>query len=46
MSRLLLWKTLAMCKKQRRKFFDFIHNTLLAHWSGICYSKIKELNCH
>jgi transposase len=28
-----IWTTIATCKKQRRNVFDFIHQSILAHWS-------------
>ena len=28
-----IWTTLATCKKQQRNVFDFIHETVIAHWS-------------
>ena len=35
-----IWTTLATCKKQNRNVFDFIHQSLLAHWNGTRYPKL------
>ena len=35
-----IWTTIATCKKQERNVFDFIHHTLLAHWTNTCYPKL------
>jgi len=35
-----IWTTIATCKKQQRNVFDFIHHTLLAHWTNTCYPKL------
>lgn len=32
-----IWTILATCKKQNRNVFDFIHQSLLAHWTNKCY---------
>jgi len=32
-----IWTILATCKKQNRNVFDFVHHTLLAHWTNKCY---------
>jgi hypothetical protein len=29
-----IWTAVATCKKQRRNVFDFIHQSILAHWTG------------
>ncbi len=31
-----IWTTIATCKKQNRNVFDFIHQSLLAHWNKTC----------
>jgi transposase len=31
-----IWTTIATCKKQNRNVFEFIHNSLLAHWTNNC----------
>ncbi len=28
-----IWTAMATCKKQRRNVFDFIHQSILAHWT-------------
>lgn len=28
-----IWTTIATCKKQHRNVFEFIHNSLIAHWT-------------
>lgn len=35
-----IWTILATCKKQNRNVFDFIHHTLLAHWTNACYPEL------
>ncbi len=35
-----IWTALATCKKQKRNVFDFIHRTLLAHWTNTCYPEL------
>ncbi len=35
-----IWTTIATCKKQERNVFDFIHHTLLAHWTNACYPEL------
>ncbi len=32
-----IWTTIATCKKQHRNVFEFIHNSLIAHWTDQCY---------
>jgi transposase len=32
-----IWTTLATCKKQQRNVFEFIHQSLVAHWTGSPY---------
>ncbi len=29
-----IWTTIATCKKQQRNVFDFIHESVIAHWSN------------
>ena len=29
-----IWTTIATCKKQQRNVFEFIHQCLIAHWTG------------
>jgi len=36
------WTVIATCKKQGRNVFDFIHKTIIAHWTG---QKIPTLLC-
>jgi transposase len=39
-----IWTTLATCKKQGRNVFDFIHQSVVAHWSSKNYpSLIREI---
>ena len=35
-----VWTTLATCKKQRRNVFDFIHESVIAHWSNKKYPSL------
>jgi transposase len=35
-----IWTVLATCKKQNINVFDFIQQTLLAHWKDKCYPKL------
>ncbi len=35
-----IWTTIATCKKQERNVFDFIHHTLLTHWTNTCYPEL------
>ena len=35
-----IWTAIATCKKQKRNVFDFIHHTLLAHWTNTCYPEL------
>ena len=37
-----IWTTIATCKKQRRNVFDFIHDSVIAHWSN---KKYPPLTC-
>ena len=32
-----IWTTIATCKKQGRNVFDFIHQSIVAHWKNKCY---------
>ena len=32
-----IWTTIATCKKQHRNVFEFIHNSLIEHWTDQCY---------
>jgi transposase len=32
-----IWTAAATCKKQNRNVFEFVHQSLLAHWTNICY---------
>ena len=32
-----IWTTIATCKKQQRNVFDFIHESIIAHWSNKNY---------
>ena len=32
-----IWTTIATCKKQQRNVFDFIHESVIAHWSNKKY---------
>jgi transposase len=32
-----IWTTIATCKKQHRNVFEFIHNSLMAHWTDQRY---------
>jgi len=32
-----IWTTIATCKKQQRNIFDFIHESIVAHWSNKKY---------
>ena len=33
-----IWTTIATCKKQHRNVFEFIHNSLIAHWTEQRYT--------
>lgn len=35
-----IWTVLATCKKQNRNVFEFIHHTLVAHWTNTCYPEL------
>jgi len=35
-----IWTILASCKKQNRNVFDFIHQSLLAHWTNNPYPEL------
>ena len=35
-----IWTTLATCKKQQRNVFDFIHESVIAHWSNQEYPSL------
>jgi len=35
-----IWTTIATCKKQQRNVFDFIHESVLAHWSKQGYPSL------
>ena len=35
-----IWTILATCKKQNRNVFDFIHQSLLAHWANNSYPEL------
>lgn len=35
-----IWTILATCKKQKRNVLEFIHHTLLAHWTNTCYPEL------
>ena len=35
-----IWTTLATCKKQDRNVFEFIRQSVLAHWSKTCYPRL------
>lgn len=35
-----IWTTIATCKKQRRNVFDFIHQSILAHWTKRPYPQL------
>ena len=35
-----IWTTIATCKKQQRNVLDFIHETVIAHWSNKKYPSI------
>ena len=35
-----IWTTIATCKKQERNVFDFIHESVLAHWSKQGYPSL------
>jgi transposase len=35
-----IWTILATCKKQNRNVFEFIHQSLLAHWTNTCYPEL------
>ena len=35
-----IWSILATCKKRNRNVFEFIHHTLLAHWTNTCYPEL------
>jgi transposase len=35
-----IWTTIATCKKQNRNVFEFIHQSLVAHWTNNCYPEL------
>jgi len=35
-----IWTTIATCKKQNRNVFEFIHNSLIAHWTNNNYPEL------
>jgi transposase len=35
-----IWTAIATCKKQKRNVFDFIHQSILAHWTNTCYPEL------
>jgi transposase len=35
-----IWTAIATCKKQQRNVFDFIHETIVAHWSNKKYPSL------
>jgi len=35
-----IWTTIATCKKQNRNVFDFIHQSVLAHWTNNSYPEL------
>ena len=35
-----IWTTLATCKKQNRNVFEFIHQSVLAHWGSTRYPRL------
>lgn len=35
-----IWTAIATCKKQNRNVFDFIHQSLIAHWTNNCYPEL------
>ncbi len=35
-----IWTTLATCKKQKQNVFDFIHESVIAHWSNKKYPSL------
>jgi transposase len=35
-----IWTILATCKKQKRNVFEFIRQTLIAHWTNTCYPEL------
>jgi len=35
-----IWTTIATCKKQNRNVFDFIHQSILAHWTNNSYPEL------
>jgi transposase len=35
-----IWTTIATCKKQNRNVFDFIHESVIAHWSNKNYPSL------
>jgi len=35
-----IWTAIATCKKHNRNVFDFIHQSLLAHWKNTCYPEL------
>jgi len=35
-----IWTTIATCKKQHRNVFDFIHQSILAHWTKQPYPQL------
>jgi len=35
-----IWTTIATCKKQNRNVFEFIHNSLIAHWTNNTYPEL------
>ena len=35
-----IWTTIATCKKQNQNVFDFIHKSVIAHWSNKNYPSL------
>ena len=35
-----IWTTIATCKKQNRNVFEFIHRSLIAHWTNSSYPEL------
>lgn len=35
-----IWTTIATCKKQQQNVFDFIHESVIAHWSNKKYPSL------
>ena len=35
-----IWTAIATCKKQNRNVFEFINQSLLAHWNNACYPQL------